>query len=167
MKTYYVYELINTMGTVEYVGETKQPKRRMYDHTQIKPIYKSGAFGTFYGRQDLIMNIVTSFADRKEARELEGKLKLMHGLEWTEKSSSIKGGKIGGKNTALLGYLSCKGSIAKKPVLQYSKNGDYVELWESASKAAKDLEIQQSEITKNCRGKRKSAGGFIWKYEKN
>jgi hypothetical protein len=102
MKTYKVYELINSMGTVEWVGETSQELRlRFKQHTQ----YKNGGFK---GRSDLFINFVSEFNNRKDARELEGKLKLEYGLEWTEKIRAIKGGR---KNGAENGKKSRKLTI--------------------------------------------------------
>jgi predicted GIY-YIG superfamily endonuclease len=95
MKTYSVYELYNSMGTVEYVGESSRPKVRFIEHTKNKPTCRG--HGKFYGRPDITMNIVAEFQDRKEAMKLEGELKLQYGLEWTEKTRQANGGKIGGK----------------------------------------------------------------------
>jgi predicted GIY-YIG superfamily endonuclease len=85
MKTYYVYELYNSMGTVEYVGQTENAKNRLRQHTKVKPVRCSGN-GKFYGRQDISMNIVAEFQNRKEARNLEGELKIQYGLDWTERT---------------------------------------------------------------------------------
>ena len=85
MKTYKVYELINSMGTVEYVGETTLSHTRLRQHTRC-------VNGKFYGRQDLIMNIVAEFDNRVDARTLEGQLKLQYRLEWTERNGN--GGKV-------------------------------------------------------------------------
>lgn len=84
MKTYYVYEIYNSMGTVEYVGETIDPKSRLKAHTRRQN-------GKFYKRQDIAMYIVAEFTDRKVALELEGQLKQEHGLEWTERIWSKRG----------------------------------------------------------------------------
>ena len=100
--THYVYELINLYGTVEYVGESKNPYIRFRQHTKWKP---NRANGKFYRRQDIMLNIVASFNNRKEALTLEGKLKIEYGLEWTEKTCVIKGGKIGGR---ISGKKKCK-----------------------------------------------------------
>jgi hypothetical protein len=89
MKTYKVYEIRNTEGIVEYVGETSNSlKSRLYDHTVPKPGYGNGKF---YQRQDVSIHEVARFNNLKEARELEGQLKLKYGMEWTEKSRSVKG----------------------------------------------------------------------------
>ncbi len=74
----YVYEIINTLGTIEYVGETSNPKRRLYEHTKKKPL-TSGS-GTFFGRNDIIMNIVKEFDNRKDAYDYQCKLQKEYGL---------------------------------------------------------------------------------------
>ena len=51
-------------------------------------------------------------------------------------------------------------------VVQYDKNGGYIGVWESIVDASNALHIDNSLISKCCRHKRKSAGGFIWEYEK-
>jgi hypothetical protein len=88
-KTYKVYEIINSMGTVAHVGETcRTLKRRFYEHNKRKP---EGGNGKFYQRQDLSIHEVARFDNRPEARALEGQLKLEYGLECGER---ISGGKI-------------------------------------------------------------------------
>ena len=50
-------------------------------------------------------------------------------------------------------------------VLQYSKDGIFIREWNSATQGDKELNIFQPNICKCCKGKLKSAGGFIWKYK--
>lgn len=81
---YKVYELINTMGTVEYVGVTKRDLNiRFLEHIRNSPIHNNG-HGKFKGRQDLTIIEVESFETIKAALALEGTLKLEHNLEWVE-----------------------------------------------------------------------------------
>jgi predicted GIY-YIG superfamily endonuclease len=167
MKQYYVYELINHYGTIEYVGETTIPKIRMNKHTKAKPGFGNGKF---YGRQDLIMNIVAVFDNRKQARELEGKLKLDYGMEWTEITSGIKGGKIQGRKSVENGNLDKARIISiekrKRAILQYSRSGDFIKEWDSSIAVEKQLEkVYAANITLCCKGKLKSAGGYMWKYK--
>ena len=96
---HYVYELINLLGTVEYVGETRNPKDRMRMHTKVKP---GPGCGKFYGRQDIIMNIVAEFGTRREAWKYQCKLQKGYGMETDAEKTGGKGGKIGGgKNKKL------------------------------------------------------------------
>ena len=57
------------------------------------------------------------------------------------------------------------GEAHKKPVVQFSKNGDFIKRYDCAKNAGIELNIQNVSITACCRGKIKSAGGYVWKYE--
>lgn len=59
---------------------------------------------------------------------------------------------------------SLRASISK-PVMQYNKNGEFVAEYFGAREAAKRTNIVPSSIIECCNGKRKSAGGFVWKYK--
>lgn len=51
-------------------------------------------------------------------------------------------------------------------VLQYSADGDtFIKRWGSIIDVERELKIPHSNISKVCRGKRKSAGGYFWEYE--
>lgn len=52
-----------------------------------------------------------------------------------------------------------------KPVLQYDKQNNFIQEWESASKAARHLSKSSSAISECCLGKRKSIYGFVWKFK--
>ena len=57
--------------------------------------------------------------------------------------------------------------IAKriKPVLQFDKKGNFLNEFSSILEAATVLNIDNSGISKVCKGKAKTCGGFIWKYK--
>lgn len=50
------------------------------------------------------------------------------------------------------------------PVLQLDLNGNTIKEWPSITDAAISLNISTSDISKVCSFKRRSAGGFLWKY---
>lgn len=52
-----------------------------------------------------------------------------------------------------------------KAVLQYTKDGEFVKEWSSITKAQKACSIANGKITDVCKGLRKTAGGYIWKYK--
>lgn len=54
-----------------------------------------------------------------------------------------------------------------KPVLQFDKNGNFINEYQSMSDATRKTGIHFSHISKVCKGKvnYNSAGGFIWKYK--
>lgn len=52
------------------------------------------------------------------------------------------------------------------PVFMYNMNGAYVDMYESIADANRDLMISNGKISDCCRGNRKSAGGYMWSYNK-
>lgn len=52
-----------------------------------------------------------------------------------------------------------------KAISQYTLDGVWVRDWDAISDATRLLGINTSNIAQCCRGKRKSAGGYIWKYK--
>lgn len=52
-----------------------------------------------------------------------------------------------------------------KAVLQYTKEGKFVKEWNSIRKAEIKYSIANGKISAVCKGQRKSAGGYIWKYK--
>ena len=51
-----------------------------------------------------------------------------------------------------------------KKVIQYDLDGSFIRVWDSITEASRTLNIQHPCISDCCRGKQKTAGGFIWKY---
>ena len=52
----------------------------------------------------------------------------------------------------------------KKPISQYSMTGKFIRSFDSAKSASDFTNISSSNITLCCKGKRHSAGGYIWEY---
>lgn len=146
MKKYYVYELINLYGTIEDVGETYRPEFRMNQHTRIK----GHCHGKYYGRQDLIMNIVAEFDNRKDARKLETELKLSYGLQRTERDRDIK-----------------NLNNPPKITLVYKTDGTFVGEYESLNECVRKLELSLGNAYMVCSGKSKQTKGYIIKYKEN
>lgn len=61
-------------------------------------------------------------------------------------------------------FAYCK---TRKRINQYTKNEEYIRTWESIAEAIKELGLRKgtSKITECCKGKIKTAYGYIWKYE--
>lgn len=55
----------------------------------------------------------------------------------------------------------------KVPILQYDLEGNFIKEWESVREAAKSLGMSHGNISCVLKKKRKTAGGFIWKYKEN
>ncbi len=52
----------------------------------------------------------------------------------------------------------------KKPIFQYSKNGVFIKKHSCSKEAGETLSIASTSITACCKGRLKSAGGYIWRY---
>ena len=99
----YVYEIVNTLGTVEYVGETVNIENRFKQHTKKKT-------GKFFGRNDLSINAVAEFLTKKEAYSYQIELQKSYGLK-TDKDHCAE---IARKNRETLDWSSIArlGSLA-------------------------------------------------------
>lgn len=51
-----------------------------------------------------------------------------------------------------------------KSISQYSKDGRFINTYNSIMEAERDNNISNSHISECCRGLRKTAGGFIWRF---
>lgn len=100
----------------------------------------------------------------------EGISGLRHSKETRQKMSESRKGKPKSEEhkrkiaKAKLGKFNTKLSIQ---ISQYSKSGEFIKTWPSSAEAERNLNIARQTITNCCKGKRKSAGGFIWKYVNN
>lgn len=76
-----------------------------------------------------------------------------HSAETKKKMSEAKKGKTGEEHNS------------SKPVQQIDKKtGQVIRTWPCANEAQRALWIAQPSISACCSGKRKSAGGYVWRY---
>lgn len=54
----------------------------------------------------------------------------------------------------------------RKPILQFTKEGEFIRKWEGAIEVERELGFDSSSISSCCKGKQKSAYGFVWMYQK-
>ena len=99
--------------------------------------------GLYFKRPASELVFVTKSMHSKLHRELREK-------SW--KNGRKIGGKIIGKKYAI-------------PIIQFSKDGEFMKEWPSLSEAGRQLGIAQSHICQCCKGRNKSAGGFVWRYK--
>ena len=59
------------------------------------------------------------------------------------------------------------GEANSKKILQFTKSGEFIREFSSMSEASRQLKINRCSICICCNGKRKSAGGFVWRYATN
>lgn len=57
-------------------------------------------------------------------------------------------------------------SAVSKPVFQYSLSGVFIREWPSATEVQSQLGYEMKSINNCCRGRQKTAHGYMWSYEK-
>ena len=75
---------------------------------------------------------------------------------------NIAKSKIGNKHP-MYGKISELNHLSK-PILQFTKEGEFIRKWVCARDVERELGINPTHISSCCKGKKKSAGGFIWMY---
>lgn len=72
------------------------------------------------------------------------------------------------KNSGENGYWfgkTCEKHSKSKPICQIDlETGEIIRTWSCAAEAKRQLGIAKGSISACCKGKRKSAGGYIWRY---
>ena len=179
---YYTYLLIDpdTMQPF-YVG--KGVGRRMYEHHRVRgrlinPLLKNKICKLHDEGKQIVYEKVLVNVDEPTAFKKEQELIQQYGRKidrsgilcnmtvggegnsssWTEKRKQEQSNRMKGK----MGNLK----VIQKAVSQYSLDGKHFADFPSAKVASECVvKANQSYITQVCKGKRKSAGGFMWTYK--
>ena len=158
---YTVYRLENVVTKKNYIGMTSiEPKRRWCGayHGKMKEAIKQFPLDLCWKK-----HIEFQTPNKNQALELESEL-----MKWYDSVEN-------GYNSSSYGNSHCKHSeetkkkirenTPSKSVLQYSKTGEFIAEYPSIGEAERQTGYSQSSISKCCKGKRKSTGGYIWKYK--
>ena len=96
-------------------------------------------------------------------------------LEWCTAKYNMNYGNCQKKKSASIDYTkpiyrerAIRNSMnRRKPILQFTKDGEFVARHESAADAIRSLGVNFAHITEVAKGKRPSDHGYIWKYERS
>ena len=133
------------MWEIHHRSECDENGRTLFTRTQLKEM------GLYFKRPASELIFVTRSMHWKLHREIYEKRGKIVGKKYGK-----IGGKIGGK------IVGKKNSIS---ILQFTKDGTLIKEWPSAKEAKRQLGIPQSNICNCLKGRRKSAGGFVWRYK--
>ena len=184
MKTYTVYRLENIVTKKNYIGMTSlNPQKRwcvgyagkMGDAIQQFPLdlcwKKSIEFQTPNTEQALaleaeLMKWYDSVEKGYNTSEY-GSGDFKRSEETRRKISEARTGKKNpwyGKHPTEESRKKMAESHGVNGIIQYSKDGELIAEYPSTHEASRQTGCNQSNICQCCKGKYKTAGGYIWKY---
>ncbi len=89
------------------------------------------------------------------ARAAKGQLKISKGFIWSYE-----------RNISDDKFLNLNHPASKK-IIQKTKDGEFIKIWDSMNQAANNLGISTSKISMAANGLRKSAYGYLWEFNTN
>ena len=116
----------------------------------------SGGLRGFKRNKKTLEKLSQSLKGRKPSCGFLGK---HHSIETKNKMSQDRKGRI--VNPETIKKRVEKTSIK---VNQYDTDMNFIKTWKSITEASRVLHIKDSDISRVCKGYRKTCGGYIWKY---
>lgn len=179
---FYTYILIDPRNNQPfYVGKGKG--RRMYEHKRIRsrltnPLLKNKIYSILNSGFDIIYDKVLLNVDEESAYQKECELIEQYGCKINQTGilCNLTDGGEGARGSLITPeqrkaqseYMKTQPRrlpIKCKPVSQYTLDGTFIQHWPSAKEASENTPANRSYITQVCKGKRKSAGSFLWSYK--
>lgn len=151
-----IYKIQNIENNKIYIGQSVDIAQRWREHRSDALINRDNSilhkaikkYGEFNFSYEIIEECSKEQLDERE-------------IYWIQYYNSMA---PNGYNQTSGGY-SGQGELFRKPVLQYDLKGNFIQEFESASEAARQLNVFKSNLTAACRGESTQCGGFQWKYK--
>lgn len=91
------------------------------------------------------------------------------GIKRTEEEKLYLSEVNSGENHPMYGTHPSKETLLRKSkvIWQYGLEGNFIREWESLKSASTELNIHNSAIGQCCHGRRKTAGGYMWRFKED
>jgi hypothetical protein len=173
-RVYYTYVLTDPRTNLPfYIGKGKA--RRMYQH---KNNALSETYKHKYELHDFINEIICEgydivyvkvLSNVSEQEAIDEERKLIDRYGRINNGTGILYNRVAGGSGCFhltVEQIQHRREKSSKAVSQYDLDGNFIETFPSAKRASEKIDgANRSYITQCCKGKRKSAGGFMWTYE--
>jgi group I intron endonuclease len=134
------------------VGVKREDLKNFNIQNKSKKVYQYDLNGNFIKEWSSVAEVSLFYKVNKSniSKNCLGKTKKSFGYVWSYDCKN---------------FISVSESKKKKKVLQYSLEDTFLKEWCSLAEASKHLNIPISKISLVCSNKRKTTGGFKWKYK--
>lgn len=154
------YEISN-LGHVRNIKTGRILKPRIAGNGYYNVMLKSDIDGKFYNCYIHRLVALAFISNPNNYKEVNHKDELknnntVENLEWCDRQYNVNYG------TAMIRHAE---KLSTK-VYQYSLDGKFIKIFHSLREAERDLGVAHHHISDVCKGKSKSASGFIWRYDK-
>lgn len=141
---------------------------KKYGYEKSAPVDQYDKYGNFIKSWDHLVDAakILNIDSGSIGSVAKGQRVRAGGFVWRYKNNPFNKYRTENKKltTEQLSALGRAHSACKKPVIQISKDGKIIGKYESCKDAERQTDIISSSIGAVCLGKRRSAGGYYWKY---
>ena len=147
-----IYKITNNLNGKSYIGYSIDIQRRWSQHKKMK--YRASIYDAFkkYGIENFSFEVIEE-CPREKLSERE-KYWITYYDTYHNGYNETKGGEGG------------YGNPIRKPIVQYDKEGNFIQVFESISEAERVLNLKpkSSNISSVCKGNSYESYGFQWRY---
>lgn len=169
-----LYEVSN-LGRVKSLPKYRQGERILKSKSYKKfyysvVLYKDGKCDKLLIHRLVAKSFIPNPNNKPQVNHIDGNRlnNTVENLEWVTASENAKHSfYVLGKKPVNLDRITAfgKDNYRSKEVSQYDKDGNFIAKFGSTREVTRILGIDYRSISGVCNGKRKTAGGYVWRYE--